>query len=387
MNENNPGVILIHGFLDAGEIWRPVMNILGNLTDQWISFDLPGMGRHSADAGPFTLGRYTDVVVDCIDKMQGPVVLIGHSMGAQIAELSAMQRPGQVKGMVLLSPIPLAGAHAPEELTTYLAGLGGDANAQRDARRSLMATPVDANVLEKLVTIGENVRLDTTRKLVAAWDKGAASGVRPSAFTGPVLIATGMDDTFATFSNAQAIASRFSRAQVLTIPSSGHWPHVEQPDFVADLIENFVLSLGHRSAAGSKHTGATGWTRAFGEKKEDAFGAAFADNVRFEASVMKEIVEGRERVKTVLGAASKLYESLEFTRRAVDGDRTYLEWDAKLAGGERVAGVTILTADPDGTITGIAIHHRPLSGLLRFSSDLAQSLNGRIESSLFHSTT
>ena len=93
-------------------------------------------------------------------------------------------------------------------------------------------------------------------------------------------------------------------------------------------------------------------------------------------------MEGRERIQTILGVASRLYEALEFTRRAKDGDRTYLEWEARLHGGERVAGVTILTTDASGMIAAIAIHHRPLPGELRFS--LRRDLAGKIEADLFY---
>jgi len=95
-------------------------------------------------------------------------------------------------------------------------------------------------------------------------------------------------------------------------------------------------------------------------------------------------VEGRERVATILGAASRLYEALEFTRRAQDGDHSFMEWEARLHGGERVSGITILTTNAGGKIVGIAIHHRPLPGLLRFSAELRRALAGKIEPELFY---
>jgi hypothetical protein len=57
----------------------------------------------------------------------------------------------------------------------------------------------------------------------------------------------------------------------------------------------------------------------------------------------------------------------------------------RLGGGERVAGITILTTDAAGAITTIAIHHRPLPGLLRFSAELNRALAGKIELDFFNS--
>ena len=139
-----------------------------------------------------------------------------------------------------------------------------------------------------------------------------------------------------------------------------------------------------RSDKADEGRGSDGWIHAFGDHTEGSFGQAFAPSVVFEASVLTRRVEGRERIQTILGVASRLYEALEFTRRAKDGDRTYLEWEARLHGGERVAGVTILTTDASGMIAAMAIHHRPLPGALRFSRELRRDLAGKIEADLFY---
>jgi pimeloyl-ACP methyl ester carboxylesterase len=114
MPEQTPTAILVHGFLDSGEIWRPVMNILGIPAAGWITPDLPGMGELTNTERPFILHGYSDVVTASIDRVGGAVVLVGHSMGAQIVELAALRRPQSVLGLLLLSPVPLAGAHAPD---------------------------------------------------------------------------------------------------------------------------------------------------------------------------------------------------------------------------------------------------------------------------------
>jgi hypothetical protein len=97
--------------------------------------------------------------------------------------------------------------------------------------------------------------------------------------------------------------------------------------------------------------------------------------------------QGRNRVQTILNAASGLYEALDFTRCAKDGDRSYMEWEARLVGGERAAGITILTADAAGKISTIAIHHRPLPSALRFSAELRRALAGKIDPEVFQSAS
>jgi hypothetical protein len=88
-----------------------------------------------------------------------------------------------------------------------------------------------------------------------------------------------------------------------------------------------------------------GWTQAFAEKSEASFAENFAAGVTLEASVLTRPIEGRDRVKTVMSAASKLYEELKFTQDTAYGPRTYLEWDAKAFGGQIFFGVTVITKD------------------------------------------
>jgi hypothetical protein len=129
---------------------------------------------------------------------------------------------------------------------------------------------------------------------------------------------------------------------------------------------------------------AQGWTRAFEEKTAGSFADSFAPGIVLEASVMAKPAEGIEQVKAIMAAASGIYEALGFTDRATDGPRTYLEWEARAFGGEKLSGVTILTKGEDGKIVRAAIHHRPLGAALKFSAELARRLDGVVDASHFH---
>jgi hypothetical protein len=127
-----------------------------------------------------------------------------------------------------------------------------------------------------------------------------------------------------------------------------------------------------------------GWASAFSHESESSFGEKFAPSVRIEATALKRPVEGREHVQAIMGAASRIYEALEFTHCAEEGQRAYLEWKARMRGGHPVSGITVLTSDPDGKIVSIAIHHRPLPAMLHFSAMLGRDLAGKIEPGLFY---
>jgi hypothetical protein len=125
------------------------------------------------------------------------------------------------------------------------------------------------------------------------------------------------------------------------------------------------------------------WTRAFGDREEEAFADALATDVLLEASALRRSVRGRKEVALVLATASRVYDSLVFTHETRDGARTYLEWEASACNGTRLLGTTVLVRDEAGKVEHAVIQHRPLTGLLVFSTELGRLLEGRVEDGTF----
>jgi hypothetical protein len=128
---------------------------------------------------------------------------------------------------------------------------------------------------------------------------------------------------------------------------------------------------------------AADYEAAFAQRSASAFAAAFCRGRGLGAAGMYWPVSGRENVKRVMEAASKIYESLQFTNQAVDGRRQYLEWKALAFQGIGMSGVTVVTRNEAGAISHVAIHHRLLGGALRFSAEMGQLLQGVIDASHF----
>lgn len=65
--------------------------------------DLRGRGRSNAIAGPFGITAHADDLVGVLDHLGlDRVVLLGHSMGAWVAALTALRRPDRVQAVVLV---------------------------------------------------------------------------------------------------------------------------------------------------------------------------------------------------------------------------------------------------------------------------------------------
>lgn len=382
MTATQPAILFIHGFLDGAAVWDDVVAALGDRAAGSVRVDLAGMGARAGEAGPFTLDRFAADVGREVEALGKPVVLVGQSMGAQVAELVAAKFPAQVAALVLVTPVPLAGTALPDDAMAPFRSLGGQPAAQRALRRQLTVS-LDAAQLERLGSIGDRPAPAAVSAFAEAWNRGHPDGSQPSRYRGPVLIVRSEDDPFVTAERvASAVVPRFDSPAVASIGQAGHWPHVEQAQAFAKILGEFLQTVDRPAASGPRQQG---WTQAFERKSADAFAQAFSPDVVLEASALVRPVVGLEQVKTVMAAASTIYESLAFTHEATHGNRNYLEWVAEAFGGEKLFGITVLTKNGDGKIVHAAIHHRPLDGALKFSAELGRRVQGKVDAGHFHS--
>ena len=242
-------LFFVHGFLDAGAIWDGVIAELKDQVRSVAATDLAGMGGRAREAGPFTLERFAADVGRDLETVGRPVVLVGQSMGAQVAELVAAKWPQRVAGLVLLTPVPLAGPQLPAEALQPFRSLGGQPENQRAVRRHL-SFALDDQQLALLGALGDLAAPDAVAASADAWNAGHPDGRQASRFQGPVLVVRGAQDGFVTPEVVAAgVAPRFNAPTLAVVEQAGHWPHVEQPQAVAQLLLQFIDSLPSRHPA------------------------------------------------------------------------------------------------------------------------------------------
>ena len=83
---DHPTVVFVHGFLDDARIWDQVVAEL-----PWHSVTVE-LGE--VPVGLDTFAEHVAAVLD--DDTTGDVVLVGQSMGCQVAELASLRRPARV---------------------------------------------------------------------------------------------------------------------------------------------------------------------------------------------------------------------------------------------------------------------------------------------------
>ena len=70
----------------------------------YLRYDHFAHGDSSGDWRAATIGRWREDLIALIDGINGPVVLVGSSMGGWVSCLAAVARPGRIAAMVLIAP-------------------------------------------------------------------------------------------------------------------------------------------------------------------------------------------------------------------------------------------------------------------------------------------
>jgi hypothetical protein len=113
------------------------------------------------------------------------------------------------------------------------------------------------------------------------------------------------------------------------------------------------------------------WRSSFADDSGGRFAALVSADVVLVGSVLAHPTVGRDAVWSTLRLSGGIYETLEFVHETRAGDRVYFEWKAT-AFGLKIGGLTALELDPDGRVIRVALHHRPLGAVSRFSAELAR---------------
>jgi len=232
-------LVLIHGFLDSHSGWSELIEQLQPTSSTIIAPDLRGAGKLRNAGGPYSLEQAVADVVDMIGDFQN-VALVGHSMGAQVAELVAQRIPDRTIALVLITPTPLAGNTLPDEVRSTLRNCGGDPDAQR-AIRQMFSRRLTKLQLDRLVDPEMMMGGAAVQAYYDAFTGGHPSGNVPCAYDGPMLVISANDDPVIPVQMVtQEREQRFPSAAFARISDSGHWPQMEQPARTAGVIVSFL---------------------------------------------------------------------------------------------------------------------------------------------------
>jgi pimeloyl-ACP methyl ester carboxylesterase len=99
--------VLIHGAWHGAWCWDKVAPLLEQAGHEVVRFDLPGHGEDRTPAAEVTLEGYTGRVVEALDALAEPVVLVGHSLSGTVISQAAERHREKIEKLVYLCALLL----------------------------------------------------------------------------------------------------------------------------------------------------------------------------------------------------------------------------------------------------------------------------------------
>lgn len=224
-------VLFLHSFAGDSTHWSPVLEALAPRR-RVVAFDFSGHGLSPAARGRYSIRRLAQDVLAVADA-QGleHFVLVGHSMGAQVAAEFAAAGPQRVKKLILVDPPPAPGALPAEALSRIRESLARDPYAtiehfwQQGA--FVGARPeTERRLLASLHKLARNAAVELTDEALA-YD--ARTTLRQ--YAGPKFaIVTAANETPLSLQHA------LPDIEYAVVEGTGHWIHLDRPtEFIAVL--------------------------------------------------------------------------------------------------------------------------------------------------------
>jgi non-heme chloroperoxidase len=234
-------VLLLHGVTDS---WRSFETMLPHLPASIRAFAITQRG-HGGSSRPDSY-HYGELAADVAAFMDGrgipSAVVVGHSMGGQVALRLAADHPSRVRGLVLLASFhTLRGHEVIQEL--WDTGIGTmrdpiDAGFVRAFQEGTVATPIAAAQMDLFVA--ESLRVPA-RVWQATFREFLDQEVGDvSRIAAPALVVSGGRDPISRAEERAALLARMPRATAVDYPDLGHAVHWERPAAIAADIVRFA---------------------------------------------------------------------------------------------------------------------------------------------------
>jgi pimeloyl-ACP methyl ester carboxylesterase len=242
-NAGGTPLLFLHGF--AGS-WRSFDPVLDHLPGSFQAIALTQRG-HAGGSQPERGYHLSDFAADVAAVLDARGLeasfLIGHSMGAAVAQRFALDHPDRTLGLVLVGASIPSGANPEMQafFDTTVSNLTDpvDPEVVHELLRSALAQPIPAalhaNLLEDAYRVPAHVWIEAFRERLAT-DMSDEVG----RIVAPTLLVWGDRDERSSREDQQRILDAVSDSRLIVYEGAGHDLHCEEPRRFAADVASFV---------------------------------------------------------------------------------------------------------------------------------------------------
>jgi pimeloyl-ACP methyl ester carboxylesterase len=247
---SGPPVVLIHGMINSSRHWERVAL---RLADRYtvIAPDLIGHGDSATPRGDYSLGAHAAVIRDLLSAIGvDSASIVGHSLGGGVAMQFFWQFPQRTQRLVLVSSGGLGHEVSPLLRSMAVPGIGlvvAAAAHPRVVAGVASLGPQGRNVARALRPLADpgarRAFLQTLRAVIDVRGQKVSAADRLYLLEGvPTLVVWGERDHTIPVEHGVATHRAIPRSRFETLPRAAHFPHLEDPEGLARVLDDFLSS-------------------------------------------------------------------------------------------------------------------------------------------------
>jgi pimeloyl-ACP methyl ester carboxylesterase len=257
-----PPVVLVHGLMCSSRTWVRQVDRLAT-RHRVIAPDLFGHGLSAKPPGDYSLSAHAASVRDLLDALDVPnATVVGHSLGGGIALQMAYLFPDRVNALVLVSSgglgrelnpflraatLPGSELVLPVIASGWVHGVGDTAlrlwtkaglpsiSPSTDEAWQGLSSLADAETRRAFLATSRAV-IDVRGQTVSAHNRLAGMASRP------LMLVWGERDRIVPSSHVEAARRELPASRIEMFGRSGHFPHLDEPDRFARVLDDFMTS-------------------------------------------------------------------------------------------------------------------------------------------------
>jgi pimeloyl-ACP methyl ester carboxylesterase len=233
---NKQQVLALPGLLCDEYVWRAQIAGLADVADVTVA----DVSRHD------DLNAMARAALDLVD---GPVHVVGHSMGGRVAFEIWRIAPERVRSLVVMDTgVHGATSAEPANRQRLLDVAAHDGmRALADAWLPPMVHPSrrgDDTLMQSLRDMVMRATPESHARQIGALLNRPDATALLGTITVPTLVVVGRDDEWSPLAQHEQIAAAISGARLVVVENSGHMVTVERPDEVTALLREWLREFG-----------------------------------------------------------------------------------------------------------------------------------------------
>lgn len=249
-SETQPTLILIHGFLSSTFSFRKLIPILQE-DFNLLALDLPPFGKSEKSTKfKYSFQNFSDIVVKLIHTLQiKKPILLGHSMGGQVALKAAKEYPELFSGIILLSSSSYLKKSRPHLIyCSYLPFFSFGIRKWlevKGVKENLLACVSDQAMIDDEMILGygepfgDSAIFRSLTRMIRDRESDLSSE-QLEAIKTPTLLIWGEEDQVVPVRVGKKLASDLSESTLLIYKKTGHLLPEEAPERVRRDIITFL---------------------------------------------------------------------------------------------------------------------------------------------------